>query len=59
MADEEQARTKELNEKESQLAKHKMLQAELAKQKQKDWLRISHFQSFLIKIIGKNKNGKK
>jgi hypothetical protein len=36
MADEEQARTKELNEKESQLAKHKMLQAELAKQKQKE-----------------------
>jgi C-terminal domain on Strawberry notch homologue/ddrB-like ParB superfamily domain len=36
MAEEEQARTKELNEKESQLAKHKMLQAELAKQKQKE-----------------------
>ena len=36
IADEELARTKELNEKESQLAKHKMLQAELAKQKQKE-----------------------
>jgi len=36
IADEELARTKELNEKESQLAKHKMLQAELAKQKEKE-----------------------
>ena len=36
IADEELARTKELNEKESELAKHKMLQAELAKQKQKE-----------------------
>jgi hypothetical protein len=30
-----------------------------AKQRQKEWLRIGHFQNFLIKIIGKNKNGKK
>jgi hypothetical protein len=36
IADEELARTKELNEKESQLAKHKMLQAELKNQKTKE-----------------------
>jgi len=36
IADEEMARTKELNEKESQLAKHKMLQAELGNQKKKE-----------------------
>jgi len=36
IADEELARTKELNEKESQLAKHKMLQAELGNQKKKE-----------------------
>jgi hypothetical protein len=27
--------------------------------KVKDWLKINHLQRYLIKIVGKNKNGKK